>query len=124
MPELTQLVSSLYPPPARLGSTGILMPASWRLAAPADLTGVQLAWQDSAPAPVVTGQHAETRPLRPLASPGRPYTRYHRAVRDLDRPRLFENRLCYRLLDVRPGGPRNARHPRRQSQRFRRGRVQ
>jgi hypothetical protein len=41
----------------------------------------------------------------PLMAPGRRYTRYHRAVRDLDRPRLFENRLCYRLVDVSAGSP-------------------
>jgi hypothetical protein len=101
--ELTQLVSRLYPPAARLGSTGILAPGSWRLSVPVDLASVQLAWQDNPPAPVITGQHTETLPLRPLISPGRHYSRYHRAVRDLDRPRLFENRLCYRLLNVDPG---------------------
>jgi transcriptional regulator with XRE-family HTH domain len=98
--ELTQLVSRLYPPSVRLGATGILAPESWRLPAPVDLAPVRLAWEDSAPAPVITGQHAETLPLRPLVSRGHHYTRYHRAVHDLDRPRLFENRLCHRLLDV------------------------
>ena len=100
---LTQLVSRLYPSAVRLDSTGILMPGSWRLPAPVDLAAVELAWDGSGPAPVITGQHAETRPLRPFVSPGHRYSRYHRAVRDLDRPRLFENRLCYRLLDVNPG---------------------
>src|SRR5215217_9032175 len=33
-----------------------------------------------------------------LASPQRRYDRYHKAMRDLDRPRLFDNRVCYRLL--------------------------
>jgi hypothetical protein len=79
------------------------MPESWRLREPVDLTSVTLAWQEDAPAPVITGQHSETIPLRPLVTPGRRYTRYHRAMRDLDRPRLFENRLCYRLLNVDPG---------------------
>jgi hypothetical protein len=46
------------------------------------------------------GQAETTLPLRPLVSPGKHYDMYHRAMRDLDRPRLFENRICYRLLDA------------------------
>src|SRR5215204_804808 len=42
----------------------------------------------------------ETGPLRPLVAPQRRYDRYHKAMRDLDRPRLFDNRVCYRLLEV------------------------
>lgn len=106
-PELTRLVSGIYPPEDRLGSTGILMAPEWRLRAPVDLASVELAWRQELPPPPVNGQHEETRPLRPLTSPGHRYTRYHRAMRDLDRPRLFENRLCYRLLQVNaPGADR------------------
>lgn len=99
--ELTRLAAQLYPPSARLGSTSILMPEDWRLRTPVPLASVKLLWQESAPVPAITGQHEETIPLRPLTAPGQRYTRYHRAVRDLDRPRLFENRLCYRLLGAR-----------------------
>ena len=99
--ELTHIVSEIYPSSHRLGATCILMPAQWRLQMPVDLAFVDLVWDEEAPAPVITGQESETRPLRPLVSPGKRYTRYHRAMRDLDRPRLFENRLCYRLLNVR-----------------------
>jgi hypothetical protein len=98
--DLTHIVSGLYPGAVNLGTTGILMPPNWRLRDPVDLTAVQLDWQETAPPPEVTGQHEETLRLRPLVSPGQRYTRYHRAVRDLDRPRLFENRLCYRLVGV------------------------
>ena len=105
--ELTHIVSGIYPPEARLGSTGILMAPEWQLQAPVDLASVELVWRQELPPPPVNGQHEETRPLRPLVSPGHRYTRYHRAMRDLDRPRLFENRLCYRLLDV--NAPRTGR---------------
>jgi hypothetical protein len=98
--DLTHLVSELYPDSARLADTGILMPGSWRLQKPVDLSSVRLEWQERAPAPRITGQHEETLRLRPLVTQAQRYTRYHRAVRDLDRPRLFENRLCYRLIDV------------------------
>ncbi|TDB85671.1 transcriptional regulator [Actinomadura sp. KC216] len=101
--KLTQIVSRIYPEEIRLGATGILMPESWRLRAPVDLTSVELKWREIAPPLSVTGQHAETARLRPLVAPNRQYTRYHRAMRDLDRPRLFENRLCYRLLSVDAG---------------------
>ena len=99
-PELTREVSKLYPADVRLGSTGVLMPPAWRLRTPIDLASVELVWHGETPPPRVTGQHEETRTLRPLSAENRHYTRYHRAMRDLNRPKLFENRLCYRLLSV------------------------
>jgi transcriptional regulator with XRE-family HTH domain len=98
-PELTQLAAQLYPSSIRLADTGILMPEEWRLDRPVDLSSIDLTLRD-APPPPVTGRHEETRSLRPLVAPGRHYDKYHRAMRDLDRPRLFENRVCYRLLGV------------------------
>jgi hypothetical protein len=99
-PELTREVSKLYPADVRLGSTGVLMPPAWRLRTPIDLASVELVWHGETPPPRVTGQHEETRALRPLSAENRHYARYHRAMRDLNRPKLFENRLCYRLLNV------------------------
>jgi len=98
-PELTQLAARLYAPSMRLANTGILTPEEWRLDKPIDLSAINLVLHDAAP-PLVTGRHEETRPLRPLVAPGRHYDKYHRAMRDLDRPRLFDNRLCYRLLGL------------------------
>lgn len=79
------------------------MPESWQLPEPVDLASVKLVWRDDAPPPVVNGGEAETTAVRPLYKPDRRYSRYHRAMRDLDRPWLFENRLCYRILNVDPG---------------------
>jgi hypothetical protein len=108
-PELTQLAARLYPPSIRLADTGILSPEAWRLDKPIDLSAIELRLRD-VPPPPITGRHEETRPLRPLVAPGRHYDKYHRAMRDLDRPRLFENRLCYRLLGVSGrGSPCRAR---------------
>src|SRR6266542_3066190 len=98
-PELTQLAARLYPSSVRLADTGILTPEEWRLDQPIDLSSIELTLLD-APPPLITGRHEETRSLRPLVAPGRHYDKYHRAMRDLDRPRLFENRVCYRLLGV------------------------
>jgi transcriptional regulator with XRE-family HTH domain len=97
--DLTRLAAQLYPPEVRVGDTGLLMPENWRLAKPVPLDSIELAFTQ-APAPVITGHHEESRPLRPLVSPQRRYDRYHKAMRDLDRPRLFDNRVCYRLLGV------------------------
>ncbi len=98
-PELTQLAARLYQPTIRLTDTGILTPEEWQLEEPVDLSSIALTLRD-VPPPPVTGRHEETRSLRPLVAPGRHYDKYHRAMRDLDRPRLFENRVCYRLLGV------------------------
>ena len=105
--DLTRLATRLYPPEVRVGDTGLLMPADWRLAKPVPLDSIELVFTQ-APAPVITGHHEETRPLRPLVSPQRRYDRYHKAMRDLDRPRLFDNRVCYRLLGAEPMPAREA----------------
>jgi len=97
--ELTQVAQDLYPESVRFDRTGFLMPGDWRVENPVDLASVEVELLHP-PAPIVTGRHTETLPLRPLLSPGKHYETYHRAMRDLDRPRLFENRICYRLLDV------------------------
>ncbi len=98
--ELTRVAAALYPEGLRLADTGMLLPPAWRLPEPVDLTAVTLAWREDAPPPRVDGHEDESRDVRPLRTPERRYERYHRALRDLDPPRLLENRLCYRLLDV------------------------
>jgi len=95
--ELRQRALNLYRADQRLGSTGLLAPAAWRPATPLPLSAIRLRWDDSVK-PLVTGREEESRPLRPLQAPTRRYERYHKAIRDLDRPRLYENRLCYRLV--------------------------
>jgi len=96
--KLPHVVSQLYPESSRLDETGILALSTWLPTKPIDLDKVQLRWQDETPKPEVNGGERETRRLRPLVDAHRDYTRYHRAMRDLAKPRLFENRLCYRLL--------------------------
>ncbi|MFJ8686497.1 helix-turn-helix domain-containing protein [Micromonospora wenchangensis] len=100
--SLTKAVYKLYPESLRVEDTGILIPPAWRLERPIDLSVARLQWQEETPRPNVNGGERETRRTRPLLSTGRHYSRYHRAMRDLARPRLFDNRLCYRLLDVAP----------------------
>lgn len=98
--ELTQVAARLYPSSIQLGNTGLLISPEWKLGGPIELGSINLEW-GQAGSPAVNGNHQETRPLRPLQSVGQIYSKYHRAMRDLDRPRLFENRACYRLLAAR-----------------------
>jgi hypothetical protein len=83
----------------RLAETGILMPPDWRFATLVDLDSINLDSSD-ADSPSVNRHQEETRRLRPLVAANRTYDTYHRAMRDLARPRLFENRVCHRLMDV------------------------
>ncbi|MBO2449040.1 helix-turn-helix transcriptional regulator [Actinomadura barringtoniae] len=97
--DLTRLARDLYPSNARLEGTAILMADGWRPEEPIELDALKLSLADTTPHPPVTGKQGETNPLRPLVSTGKRYDSYHRAMRDLASPRLFENRVCYRLLD-------------------------
>ncbi|RBM17627.1 XRE family transcriptional regulator [Prauserella sp. PE36] len=95
--ELTELAAWLYPESQRAPGGHVLAGPGWLLEQPVPLESVRLVWSD--------GQRP-TRPLGslehvlPLTDRGELYAGYSRAVRDLVRPRLLENRLSYRLLDL------------------------
>jgi transcriptional regulator with XRE-family HTH domain len=98
--ELTELAAWLYPESQRGPGGHVLAGPGWLLDEPVELGGVRLLWSESQPLtpPLVPVDH-----VLPLTDRGHRYTNYSRAVRDLVRPRLLENRLSYRLLDVQPG---------------------
>jgi transcriptional regulator with XRE-family HTH domain len=95
--ELTELAAWLYPAALRAPGGHVLAGPGWLLEQPVPVDSVRLVWSD--------GQRP-TRPLEslehvlPLTDRGELYAGYSRAVRDLVRPRLLENRLSYRLLDL------------------------
>jgi transcriptional regulator with XRE-family HTH domain len=95
--ELTELAAWLHPQQQRAPGGHVLSGPGWLLEEPVDLDHVRLAWSDTAPPEPV--MQAVDRVL-PLTERGEPYSSYSRAVRDLVRPRLMENRVSYRLLDV------------------------
>ncbi|MDT3438841.1 helix-turn-helix transcriptional regulator [Pseudofrankia sp. BMG5.37] len=100
--KLAKAASGLYPEPYRLFS-GLLARPGWIWPRPLDIDEVGLRWTDDVPEPVLTGGEPETDGARPLIADGGPYVRYQRytrAMRDLDRPTLFENRLSFRLVDI------------------------
>jgi transcriptional regulator with XRE-family HTH domain len=97
---LGDLAAELYPAHHRVPETTVLAKPGWLPDAPIDLPYVGLTWRTHAAAPLVTGRIAESATARPLMADGSRYDRYSRALRDLARPRLLDNRVSYRLLDV------------------------
>ncbi|MBG0819402.1 hypothetical protein HS048_01305 [Planomonospora sp. ID91781] len=93
--ELARAADRLYPDLPRVGSTHLLTRETWTPTRPVDLHRIALRWDDRPPAPAVTGREAEAGSTLP---PGLPS--YSQAMEALDKPRLFEDRTCYRLLDV------------------------
>jgi transcriptional regulator with XRE-family HTH domain len=98
--ELNELAAWLYPKSLHAPGGHVLAPPGWLLDAPVELDDVRFEWSDAQPSParMVPVEH-----VLPLTGRGDRYFSYSRAVRDLVRPRLMENRLSYRLLAVAPG---------------------
>jgi hypothetical protein len=94
----------LYPADARDAPTGLLTRPGWLPPAPIPLADVGLVWCDETPAADIDGREPESASVRPLRRDGRRYASYAEALGDLARPRLFEDRPCYRLLDVAVDG--------------------
>ncbi|MGH3692850.1 MAG: helix-turn-helix domain-containing protein [Pseudonocardiaceae bacterium] len=103
---LGDLSAELYPAQQRVPGTTVLTSASWLPEGPVDLADVELTWRAEAPTPTLGGRAPSSAGARPLMAGGERYDRYSRALRDLARPRLFDNRVSYRLLDVEWTGSR------------------
>ncbi|CUU57866.1 Transcriptional regulator, contains XRE-family HTH domain [Parafrankia irregularis] len=100
--SLARAAARLYPETYRLGN-GLLARPGWVWDTPVDINDIGLRWEEAAGEPALTGAEPEADATRPLVGDGGAqsrYQRYTRAMRDLDRPTLFENRLSFRLLDV------------------------
>jgi transcriptional regulator with XRE-family HTH domain len=99
--ELTELAAWLYPESLRAPGGHVLAGPGWLLDKPTALDRVRLMWSevhDPVPRPGPLDH------VLPLTDRGEMYPGYSRAVRDLVRPRLLENRLSYRLLDIAQEG--------------------
>lgn len=93
--ELTELAAWLYPESHRAPGGHVLAAPGWLLDKPVPLESVELRWAtDQPPAPVLPSLDH----VLPLTMHGDRYAGYSRAVRDLVRPRLLENRPSYRLI--------------------------
>jgi hypothetical protein len=93
--DLARIADRLYPDHGRVGSTPLLTRDDWRLSEPLALDRIALTWSDSASPPTVTGDEREVRPALLEGS-----ATYAATMMNHGRPGLFENRPCYRLLDV------------------------
>jgi transcriptional regulator with XRE-family HTH domain len=99
-PQLTKAAVSLYGGMARIAGTPLITSPGWTPTEPMDLESLKLKWTDESLPYAITGGEAESEHCRPLMPHGGRYPRYCHAIRDLDPPSLFENRISYRLLDL------------------------
>ncbi|MGH2941944.1 MAG: helix-turn-helix domain-containing protein [Solirubrobacteraceae bacterium] len=98
--------TALYPGCSMDSMRGaLLVRPDWLFAQPLDFERIALRWVDDAPPPLVTGSEPEAESVRPLSAADRRYHRYSRAIRDLDRPTLFESRASFRLIGMETSDP-------------------
>ncbi|MFF4595304.1 helix-turn-helix domain-containing protein [Amycolatopsis sp. NPDC001319] len=104
---LGDLASALYPRAQVVPGTTVLTQPGWLPSSPVELTDVELSWiAEAPPKPTITGGVEQTKGVRPLAADGEHFRLYSRALRDLARPKLLDNRVSYRLVDVDWSGDR------------------
>ncbi|MGH3123413.1 MAG: hypothetical protein ACRDND_20685 [Streptosporangiaceae bacterium] len=108
---LAAMAAGLYPDLPRVAGTDLLCWPGWRPATPLDLADVPLGWVSDPPPPAVEGTGTATAHVLPRSGTGQAYPAYAAAIEALDRPALFENRVCYRLLDADLGGPARSGRP-------------
>src|SRR5262245_61163489 len=107
--ELSQWAArTLYADCPRVAATDLLTRLEWTQPGPVPLDEVRLQWCGTRPGGSVDGTEPESASVRPLRADGTRYETYAGAVGELARPRLFEDRPCYRLreADVNGGGVR------------------
>jgi hypothetical protein len=99
--ELSAVAARLYPDVPRAGATNLLCRPDWVPGRPLALDDLPLSWAEGTP-PVTDGRGPAAAHVRPNGAGS-----YADAVAGLDRPALFENRVCYRLVEAslagRPG---------------------
>jgi hypothetical protein len=99
--ELTLAAQDLYPAAWRVAGTSLLAGPGWLPGAPVPLDRVVLTWRPGLHRKGTDGTGPESAAVRPLASSrGKPFASYSAALGALARPGLYENRVCYRLLDA------------------------
>jgi hypothetical protein len=100
--DLTAVAQDLYPASWRVAGTPLMCRPEWLPAEPVPLDEVTLSWRPGRHSTVIdsTGPGGSAG-VRPLRDDGVPYGSYAAALEALSRPRLLENRICYRLLEAR-----------------------
>ena len=103
--ELAHAAARLYPPSWRVAGTNLLARPGWLPEEPVPLEQVTLSWTPGWPARDVDGTEPQSAATRPLSGDGGSdddgrFGCYAAALGALDRPGIFEDRACYRLLDA------------------------
>jgi hypothetical protein len=122
--DLSLAAQHLYPASCRVAGTPLLTRPGWLPGTPIPLDQVRLTWHDSGPpaidgtvtdgtvtdgtvtdgtvtdGTVTDGTGPEFAAVLPLREDGSRFGSYASALAALDRPGLFEDRSCYRLVDV------------------------
>lgn len=105
--ELTAMVQGLYPASWQVAGTPMISCPDWLPAGPVPLEAVTLSWDPGRHGTVIDGTRpAGSAGVRPLRDDGARYGSYASALAALKKPRLLENRTCYRLLAVDGRGGR------------------
>ena len=100
--QLSTIARQLYRSPT-IGPRLLTSP-SWLPPSPIRLDRISIEWVGH-PAPAqVTGTESAASRVLPQWFAGLRYQRYTQVLRDLDPPKLLENRPSYRLLDINLGG--------------------
>ncbi|MBO0731377.1 MAG: hypothetical protein J2P57_19125, partial [Acidimicrobiaceae bacterium] len=99
-PDLTRAAVALYPEATRVADTLLLSIRPWLPTTPQRLEDVRLRWKPEAAPALLTGREQASGAVRPHLGSGGQFASYADAIASLDRPRLFEDRPSYRLLDV------------------------
>ena len=106
--ELAGAAQGLYPRSWRVAGTPLLARPGWLPEGPVPLDQVALSWQPGQLAAGVDGTGPEFAAVLPRRRGGGRFGCYSAALGALNRPGLFEDRACYRLLDAtaQAGGAR------------------
>ena len=98
--ELGRAAQDLYPRSWRVAGTPLLARPEWLSAAPVPLDRVALAWRPGSQPAGIDGTEPEAAAVLPLREGTSRFGCYAAALGALSRPRLFEDRACYRLLEA------------------------
>ena len=98
--ELGLVARDLYPRSWSVAGTPLLARPEWLPAAPVPLDQVALSWHPGRTARGIDGTGPETEAVRPLRDGAGRFGCYAAALGALSPPRLFEDRVCYRLLQA------------------------
>ena len=98
--ELATQAADLYPHAKRVAGTALLAKNDWLPSEPIPVDAIRLEWREEPAGWAVTGDEAAAL----SAGEGgvtAGFARYSEAMRELAPPRIFHNRICYGLRDLR-----------------------